>query len=61
MPTCPGLHAESKVARHTHFEVKGEEEALPPLVEHVGGVHDVGSLGKLWLLFEGAWTWAGEL
>lgn len=30
------LHAESRVARHTHSEVKGVEEAPPPpLVEHV--------------------------
>lgn len=57
MPTCPELHAESKVVTPTSRSKVKRKRSL--LVEHV---HDLGSLGKLWLLFAsgGAWNRAGS-
>lgn len=49
MPTCSELHAESKVGTPTYrWKVKRKHSLL---VQCVQGVHDLGSLGKLWLLF----------
>ena len=59
-PSCSELHAESTVGTPTpRSEVKRKRT---PLVERVRGVHDLGSLGKLWLLFAsgGAWNRAGS-
>lgn len=60
MPTCSELHAESKVGTPT-LRSKGKRKCSL-LVERARGVHDPGSLGKLWLLFAsgGAWNRAGS-
>lgn len=60
VPSCSELHTQSKVGTPTlRLEVKRKRFLL---AEHVWGVHDLGSLGKLWLLFfaEGAWNRAGS-
>lgn len=49
MPTCSELHAESKVGTPTLRSKVKRKRSL--LVERARGVHDLGSLGKLWLLF----------
>lgn len=60
MSTWPELYAESKAGTPPlGSEVKRKRF---PLVKRVRGVHDLGSLGKLWLLFAsgGAWNQAGS-
>lgn len=49
MPVCSELHADSKVATPP-LRSKVKRKRFP-LVKRVRGVHDLGSLGKLWLLF----------